>query len=166
MKMKSRGFTLIELLVVIAIIGVLSSVVLAGLGVARQRANDARRLSDMHEVVQALEMYANDHSGLYPISPPPDPLNGPCGGNGGSDGCLGNLTVLTPYITKLPSDPEYTGTNNNYQYQYCAAINQGSGYVLIMRSDLFSPNNWCRPQAVPIPISTLPCPYATAIACQ
>ncbi len=49
-----RGFTLIELLVVIAIIGLLASVVLASLNTARQKGRDARRLSDLKEIANAV----------------------------------------------------------------------------------------------------------------
>ncbi len=61
----SGGFTLIELLVVIAIIGVLSSAVLASLNSARLKANDARRISDLHQIQTALELYY-DSSNSYP----------------------------------------------------------------------------------------------------
>lgn len=63
----SKGFTLIELLVVIAIIGILASIVLTSLGTARQKARDARRLSDLHQIKVALEMYATSN-GRYPGS--------------------------------------------------------------------------------------------------
>lgn len=57
MKTSKRGFTLIELLIVIAIIGVLASIVLVGLGSFRSRGRDARRVSDIRETQNALEIY-------------------------------------------------------------------------------------------------------------
>ena len=62
---EEQGFTLIELLVVISIIGLLSSVVLAGLQSARVKARDARRLSEAKSIQTALALYHLDY-GLYP----------------------------------------------------------------------------------------------------
>lgn len=67
LKQNQKGFTLIELLVVIAIIGLLASVVLLALGSARQKSRDAKRLADTRQIVSALELYYNDHSG-YPTA--------------------------------------------------------------------------------------------------
>lgn len=60
-----KGFTLIEILVVISIIGLLSSVILVGLGGFRSRGRDARRFSDLRQVQNALELYYSKNS-AYP----------------------------------------------------------------------------------------------------
>src|SRR3989344_3996865 len=61
---KGGGFTLIELLVVIAIIGVLSTVVFASLNDSRSKSRNARRNSDVKQLLNAFGL------GLANSSPP------------------------------------------------------------------------------------------------
>jgi general secretion pathway protein G len=60
---RNKGFTLIELLVVIAIIGILSSVVLASLNVARSKGKDASLKESVSSVRAQAEIYYNGTGG-------------------------------------------------------------------------------------------------------
>lgn len=62
---QQSGFTLIELLVVVAIIGILSSIVLAALGSARQRARLTSAQATLSQVRAQAELdYPNDFSNV------------------------------------------------------------------------------------------------------
>ena len=101
MLQKNKGFTLIELLVVIAIIGLLSSVVLASLNSARQKARDARRVADIKQLQTALELYY-DTNRNYPTT-------------------ISVANLVTPgYISVISTDPS---TGSAYSY---AALGSGS----------------------------------------
>ncbi len=63
----SRGFTLIELLVVIAIIGVLAAIVIPNIGVARVKARDAQRVTELKGIQSSLGVYYDDQA-QYPTT--------------------------------------------------------------------------------------------------
>lgn len=94
-----KGFTLIELMVVVSIIGILSAVVYASFGDAREGAKNKALQSEMKEVQLALEVYKSQN-GVYPPPPPPAPV-------GCSIASFGVMTALesscgnVPYISGL-----------------------------------------------------------------
>lgn len=60
------GFTLIELLVVIAIIAILASILFPVFARAREKARQSACLSNVKQIVLALDMYAQDYDEMYP----------------------------------------------------------------------------------------------------
>ncbi|HWE03678.1 MAG TPA: prepilin-type N-terminal cleavage/methylation domain-containing protein [Tepidisphaeraceae bacterium] len=60
---RRRGFTLVELLVVVGIIAVLVGILIPMLAVAREAGRCTVCLSNLRQIGQAFNMYANDHGG-------------------------------------------------------------------------------------------------------
>lgn len=107
------GFTLIELLVVISIIGLFSTFSLIALDNSRKKARDARRLADIREIQQALDLYYDKYN-QFPLSSAGCNATIPNGGWCNSieslsgnhwirEGTVGNLGE---FLAKDPLDPK------------------------------------------------------------
>jgi type II secretion system protein G len=123
-KNSRAGFTLIELLVVIAIIGLLASIVLASLNGARRKSRDARRIADLKQIQNALELYSNDNNGKYPSSASTVAVGGQAAGT-----ALAGL--VSGFIAAIPGDP--LGGTNVYLYKSIpvgSVTNNATGYCI------------------------------------
>jgi prepilin-type N-terminal cleavage/methylation domain-containing protein len=128
---KKQGFTLIELLVVIAIISLLASIVMASLNTARAKARDARRMQDLHEINNAIQLYIADN-GHAPYLEDLDCELEPdttCFVDSNDVAGWGDLASgLSKYINPLPIDPMNGETSDfgEYGYRYYAPAFQAA----------------------------------------
>jgi prepilin-type N-terminal cleavage/methylation domain-containing protein/prepilin-type processing-associated H-X9-DG protein len=65
--MSRRAFTLIELLVVVSIIALLLAILVPSLKYARAQAYEVTCRSNLHQIHLAIEVYANEQNGFYPL---------------------------------------------------------------------------------------------------
>ncbi len=106
-----QGFTLVEILVTIGILSIHMVGILAIIDPVSgvQKANDAKRKSDLAQVQRLLELYYNDNQ-QYPAALP-------FGSSWGT------------YSNKLPDDPS---NNKNYDYK---SVGQGQTYYMYASLD-------------------------------
>lgn len=117
------GFTLVELLVVIAIIGILSTVTVVSLNMAKAKARDAKRIADITQVRKAIDLYFIEHN-RYPNSN--DESSPECFGLTAAGGCnsvhrstnwIPDL-IIDGYFTELPQDPINSIADGSSKYFY------------------------------------------------
>ena len=129
-----RGFTLIEVLVVISIIAILSAILFASFGSAREDARNKALRSELKEVQLALELYRSQN-GEYPPTADQS-IGNPCTSSGGgvdsanTQGCGSNAIIGDPstgevivpeFISQLPTHSDSANSNCNIIYQVDSA---------------------------------------------
>ena len=107
----------------ISIIGLLSTIATVSLGSARAKSRDTKRMADLRQISQAIELFSNVNGYL--------PRNGAGWGtyisnpnnNWGAD-FQGDIS---PYLAKTPLDPQKAGQQGDYFYTNWDNVNK---YVL------------------------------------
>jgi len=95
---------LIEMLVVIGIIGILASLILVGLGGARRAGADAKKIANLNQIRNSLELYYLKN-GSYPADPAGNLITGI---GAGLD--TGKLTIDGTYFYKKDGAGYLIGT--------------------------------------------------------
>lgn len=150
---KSSGFTLVELLTVVGIIGIL---IIGALTVINpiaqfQKANDAKRKSDLSQIQKALEVYYQDNGKYPPVSSYKIVR---------LDGTTADWnTQFTPYMSTLPKDPKIQQT-----YIYFVSSNRQS-YWLYASLENNTDRQFCNGPGNPNPCGSLATNGIPANAC-
>ena len=124
----SSGFTLIEMLIVIAVIAILAGVVLTGVGGFQASARDTRRIGDLRNSQNLLELYFN-RCGFYPGGI----AGGACTSGTTNFAALETMMETNGFTSNFPNDPV---SGKTYYYGVSA---DNLNYVL--GAQLERPNN-------------------------
>jgi prepilin-type N-terminal cleavage/methylation domain-containing protein len=132
-----KGFTLIELLVVISIISLISAMILASINTARIKARDTKRIADMRQIINALNLFY-DQYGCLPVTNGSTCISGYSEANSGtwdysSQGGFLTFLQTSGIMREVPVDPINnmtgdtlpTGTFGYRYFCYPSGNNQG-----------------------------------------
>lgn len=124
---QQKGFTLMEILLVIGLLAVLAVVVFVALDPAKrfQDTRNARRTTDIQNILSAVHTYVNDTKGTFPAAITSTEkqigtaatgcaiATGGCAVAGATD-CVDLSTALGSYLKSIPIDPNGTAALTGY----------------------------------------------------
>jgi prepilin-type N-terminal cleavage/methylation domain-containing protein len=117
---KQKGFTLMELLVVISIISLLSSVILASVNDAREKAEYTKLYQDIKQIETALNLARNDYNDW-----PPETAD--YWGSKLTDIWNNSQNNFSSYLSIIPESPLKKYPNLTYEYDNDISSNEGEG---------------------------------------
>lgn len=142
---RRSGFTLIELLVVISIIGFLSTIAIFSTQQIRAKTRDMKRVHDIQQIAKAINFYYLENNNFME-TPTTASLSDNC------PECIAawiNIEgILSPYIKKLPRDPNPYCGDNAWNYTIGSFYLNGEYHVSFSfryeqtSSQLKRPENW------------------------
>lgn len=109
-KHKQPGFTIVELLIVIVVIGILAAITIVAYNGVQARGRDSVRKADLVSINRAIKLFYADN-GNYPMT------SGWCTQISHPSYAAAFKAEVAPYISKIPYDPLYSATNQDYFYK-------------------------------------------------
>jgi len=157
---KNKGFTLIEMLIVIAVIAILAGVVLTGVSGFQASARDTRRIGDMRNAQNFMELYFV-RCGYYPG----DMAGGLCGSQGvpATWDTLEAMFELPAngFTSNFPDDPnEAAGVHYSYDVDVA-----GNSLRYVLGATLERDNQVLRDDVDTPIFGSMPCDDASLIYC-
>lgn len=129
MRIHTRGFTILELLISVAIIAILSAITMVLLGGIKEKNRDAKRMQDIHQLQNALNLYYANHS-RFPIFATPTNITGTDTFSGEIEG--------DGVIPETPTDPLYpaqayiyesSANGSTFTVTFCLETDTIEGYA-------------------------------------
>jgi len=133
-----RGFSLIELVMVVAVIGLIGAIAIPRLSRGSQGASESALAQDLKQLRQALEHYAVEHGGVYPV---PDDiahqLTRYTDLQGNTSGKKTARFIYGPYLRSIPPLP--VGSNRG-STTIALPGNTAAGWIYVPAMGTILPN--------------------------
>ncbi len=103
---QTKGFSLIELVIVVVIIGIIGAIAVPRMSRGAKGASDSAVTANLTVLRNALDLYATEHGGSYPLyANMPDALTGYTDAQGNTSTSKDATHIYGPYIRAIPKLP-------------------------------------------------------------